>query len=154
LRLVYTLTRSVEVEGRARHEGRMRTLLGQGVRAIGPYRRVAVDDQVALEFAWVPPGVFLMGSPEDEDGRGAAPEPPCSRRGEEGPQHEVALTRGFWIGTTPVTQGQYARVVGHNPSWHASRDVDREAYARAVGDNPSWDSAWSAYKEGRDRDKP
>jgi hypothetical protein len=37
LRLVYTLTRSVVVDGRAQREGRMRALLAQGVRAIGPF---------------------------------------------------------------------------------------------------------------------
>jgi uncharacterized protein (TIGR02996 family) len=76
LRLVYTLTGSAGGSGRARQEDRLRALLAQGVRAVGPYRRVELGEEVVMEFAWVPPGVFLMGSPEGEAGRGAAPEPP------------------------------------------------------------------------------
>ncbi len=128
LRLVYTLTRSVGGEIRTQQEERMRTLLEQGVRPIGPYRRVALDDEVAMDFAWVPPGVFLMGSPEDEEGR--VVDENRRPRFWEGPQHEVTLTRGFWMGTTPVTQIQYARVMGRNPSWDSSRSADVEARNR------------------------
>ena len=131
----------------------MRTLLEQNVRPIGPYRRVMLDDEVAMDFAWVPPGTFFMGSPEDEEGRDAPPDPPCSREGGEGPRHQVVLTRGFWMGTTPVTQGQYASVVDHAPSWHASRDVDAKAIRAILGSDPDWDST-KAYLEVRDCDKP
>jgi uncharacterized protein (TIGR02996 family) len=111
LRLVYTLTRSAGGSGRAGQEERLRALLEQGVRAVGPYRRLELGEQVVLEFAWIPPGVFLMGSPEDEEGRVPEEGPP-----DEGPRHEVTLTRGFWMGTTPVTQEQYEQVTGRNPS--------------------------------------
>jgi formylglycine-generating enzyme required for sulfatase activity len=131
------LTRSVEVEGRTRREERMCALLGQGVRPIGPYRRVVLADQLAMDFAWVPPGVFLMGSAE----------------GEAAPRHEVRLTRGFWMATTPVTQVQYARVVGHNPSWHRSSPGENELFEQ---DGPHADprSAWRAFVQVRDRDRP
>jgi formylglycine-generating enzyme required for sulfatase activity len=113
LRLVYTLTRSVGGENRVQQEERLRTLLlEEGVRAIGPYRRVDLRGKLTMEFAWVPPGVFLMGSPEDEEGR----EPDEGDPQDEGPQHQVMLTRGFWMGTVPVTQEQYQRVIGKNPS--------------------------------------
>ena len=75
----------------------MRALLEQGVRAIGPYRRVVLDDQVALDFAWVPPGVFLMGSPDGDPERYA----------KEGPVHQVCLG-GFPLGRFEVTRAQYA----------------------------------------------
>ena len=42
-----------------------------------------------------------MGSPEGEKGRWDT----------EGPQHEVTLSRGFWMGETPITQHQWAAVV-------------------------------------------
>jgi len=61
---------------------------------------------VALPFRWCPPGSFLMGSPENEKGRTS----------DEGPQTKVTLTKGFWIGETPVTQEQYEAVTGQNPS--------------------------------------
>lgn len=47
-----------------------------------------------------------MGSPEDEEGRFQ----------EEGPQHEVQLTQGFWLFDTPCTQGLWQAVMGTNPS--------------------------------------
>lgn len=61
---------------------------------------------VTLALAPIPAGTFLMGSPEDEKARSA----------DEGPQHEVAITRPFWMGVTPVTQEQYERVMGVNVS--------------------------------------
>ncbi|MCB9759501.1 MAG: formylglycine-generating enzyme family protein [Alphaproteobacteria bacterium] len=61
---------------------------------------------VPHRFRWIPPGVFLMGSPDDEPGRWT----------DEGPQHTVLITRGFWLGETPVTQAQWQAVMGDNPS--------------------------------------
>jgi formylglycine-generating enzyme required for sulfatase activity len=61
---------------------------------------------VVQRFRWVPPGRFLMGSPESEDGRDS----------DEGPQHEVELTEGYWLGDTPVTQALWAALTGERPS--------------------------------------
>jgi formylglycine-generating enzyme required for sulfatase activity len=58
-----------------------------------------------MEFVWIPPGTFWMGSPEDE------PE-----RDDDEKRHQVTLTRGYWLQTTPVTQRQYEAVTGENPS--------------------------------------
>ncbi|MFT5493325.1 MAG: sulfatase modifying factor 1 [Limisphaerales bacterium] len=55
----------------------------------------------------MPPGSFLMGSPESEEGR--YPE-------EEDPQHTVRLTHGFWLGETTCTQAQWESVMGENSS--------------------------------------
>jgi formylglycine-generating enzyme required for sulfatase activity len=56
---------------------------------------------VAFALRWIPPGTFWMGSPEEE------PE----RYSDEGPRRQVTLTRGFWMGETPVTQDQWRAVV-------------------------------------------
>jgi formylglycine-generating enzyme required for sulfatase activity len=56
-------------------------------------------------MCWIPPGDFLMGSPEDELGH----------RDDE-TQHRVEITRGFWMGKYPVTQAQWAAVMGTRPS--------------------------------------
>ena len=61
---------------------------------------------VEQRMRWIPPGRFRMGSPEDEPGRWE----------DEGPQHEVTLTRGFWLGETAVTQELWGAVMGSNPS--------------------------------------
>jgi formylglycine-generating enzyme required for sulfatase activity len=54
---------------------------------------------------WIPPGQFLMGSPEDEAGRWE----------NEGPQHEVTLS-GFWLADTACTQALWQAVMGKNPA--------------------------------------
>lgn len=61
---------------------------------------------LSLELLWVEPGTFIMGSPADEPERNKA----------ESPQRTVTLTTGYWLGRTEVTQGQYEKVTGVNPS--------------------------------------
>lgn len=65
-----------------------------------------VIPDLKLEMLWVEPGSFLMGSPADEPERNKA----------EGPQVQVTLTHGFWLGKTEVTQAQYEALTGANPS--------------------------------------
>ena len=55
---------------------------------------------------WIPPGKFLMGSPNYEAGH-------CY---DDETQHQVILTRGFWMFDTPVTQELWQAVIGENPS--------------------------------------
>ncbi len=71
----------------------------------GLFADFAVDG-VTFPLRWIPPGEFVMGSPEDEPGRYP----------DEGPQHRVTVGQGFWLGETPVTQGQYTAVTGQRPS--------------------------------------
>jgi formylglycine-generating enzyme required for sulfatase activity len=70
-------------------------------------------------LTFIPPGSFRMGSPPDEAGR----------YDWEGPQTEVTISRGFYIGTHEVTQGEYLSVTGTNPSWfqppNATADLTR-----------------------------
>ena len=69
---------------------------------------------VIQRLRWIEPGTFLMGSPEDE------PE----RYDDEGPQHWVTLTRGFWLADTACTQVLWWAVLGDNPS-HFTGDPQR-----------------------------
>ena len=55
-----------------------------------------------MEFVWITPGTFMMGSPDTEEGRGS----------DEGPVHEVEISRGFWLGKYEVTQAQWASEMG------------------------------------------
>lgn len=82
---------------------------------VWPFFRVArpaAGDQdvktiVGVEFAWryIPSGTFQMGSPTSE-----------KERDVDEPLHQVKLTRGFWMGETEVTQGQWQALTGNNPS--------------------------------------
>jgi formylglycine-generating enzyme required for sulfatase activity len=61
---------------------------------------------VRQRMRWIPSGTFLMGSPSSERGRWD----------DERPQHEVTLSRGYWLGETPVTQALWVAVLDENPS--------------------------------------
>ena len=65
-----------------------------------------VKNSIGMTFVRVPAGTFLMGSPDSEPGH----------REHEGPVHDVRLTRPFFLGVFPVTQAQYEKVMGRNPS--------------------------------------
>jgi len=79
-----------------------------------------------MKFAWVESGTFQMGSPESEPGRYER----------EGPQHEVALSRGFYLGKTEITQEQWASVMGTTP-WSGQDYVQSNPNHPAV--YISWD---------------
>ncbi len=69
---------------------------------------------------WIGPGSFRMGSPDHEPGRYG----PADFGGQynEGPQHQVTLTEGFWLFDTPVTQALWQAVMDDNPSRFVSPD--------------------------------
>jgi sulfatase modifying factor 1 len=66
---------------------------------------VPLGSGVVLLMKWCPAGSFLMGSPEDEEGRYD-----CEN------QVHVTLSQGFWMAQTQVTQAQWQAVMGNNPS--------------------------------------
>jgi formylglycine-generating enzyme required for sulfatase activity len=76
-----------------------------GQDAYGPWCAFDLRD-VIQRLRWIPPGRFRMGSPSRERGRFP----------DEGPQHEVQLTQGFWLFDTPCTQALWQAVMGTNPS--------------------------------------
>ena len=80
----------------------------------------SVEDLV-IKLRWIPPGAFLMGSPEDEE----------ERFKDEGSQHAVTLSRGYFLAETPCTQALWQAVMGDNPS--AFQGADRPV------ESVSWD---------------
>ncbi|MCW5200380.1 SUMF1/EgtB/PvdO family nonheme iron enzyme [Desulfobulbus sp. F4] len=64
-----------------------------------------INKASGIEFVYVPGGCFKMGSAVGEKGRFIW----------EGPMHEVCLN-GFWIGKYEVTQEQWQKIMGDNPS--------------------------------------
>ena len=57
-----------------------------------------------MEFVWIPAGEFRMGSPGAE------------ARDSEQPVRTVRIGEGFWLGKHEVTQAEWQRVMGSNPS--------------------------------------
>jgi uncharacterized protein (TIGR02996 family) len=94
-------------ERRAEREHRLRGLLERGVRPAVP----TLINSIGMPLALIPSGSFWMGSPAWEPGRYK----------DEGPRHKVEISRAFYLGIHPVTQEQYQRVTGSNPSHFRSR---------------------------------
>jgi serine/threonine protein kinase len=86
--------------------------LGERPLSPGTVRTFEIYPGVSMEFVWIPPGTFRMGSPADELGH----------EEDEGPLHEVRITKGFWLGRYEVTQGQWEPVMGSNPSYFLGED--------------------------------
>jgi serine/threonine protein kinase len=112
-------------KGRKRH--RLMLLVG-GIAAVagiglllallsGPEKHVV--NSIGMKLSYIPPGKFLMGSTPEEIER-FKKEPHSDEPGvslpAEGPQHEVRITKGFYMGVYEVRQSEYEKVMGKNPS--------------------------------------
>ena len=87
--------------------------------------------QSGFELVWIPAGTFTMGSPETEPLRDG-----WSDWAET--QHDVTLTRGFWMGRHLVTQAQWELVMeGNNNGICASPSFFTEANGIPPADGES-----------------
>jgi formylglycine-generating enzyme required for sulfatase activity len=66
-----------------------------------------INNSIGVELVWIPPGEFLMGSPQVENGR----------FDDEGPRHRVTLTKGFYLSVCEITQYHWKLVMENNPSY-------------------------------------
>jgi sulfatase modifying factor 1 len=66
---------------------------------------VAFENDLGMRFVLIPAGTFLMGSPEDEEGRS-----------DDETQHEVTLTKPFYMSIYETTNGQWMKFSQHLPS--------------------------------------
>jgi formylglycine-generating enzyme required for sulfatase activity len=73
-------------------------------RRAGEEREFEIAPGVCIVMCWIPPGEFLMGSPEDE-----------KDRYNDETQHLVEITQGFWLAKTQTTQAEWGAVVSNNP---------------------------------------
>jgi formylglycine-generating enzyme required for sulfatase activity len=85
--------------------------------------RVETTNSIGMKFMVIPPGEFMMGSPESEKFRD-----PIERL------HKVTLSQPFELGLHEVTQQQYEKVMGKNPSRYrgANNPVDSVTWIDAV----------------------
>jgi hypothetical protein len=89
----------------------------------GPQPQVFAPD--SNRWVWIPAGTFTMGSPASEQDRDS----------DEGPQTQVTISRGFWLGRHEVTQAEYQAVIGSNPSYFtgdANRPVEQVSWIDAT----------------------
>ena len=91
-----------------------------------------------IEMIYCEPGSFMMGSPQDEEGRS-----------EDELLHHVTLTKGFWLSRYPVTFLQWKCVIG-KMSWAQERFLlgKFQSYTR---NKPIRGVTWQECKEFCDR---
>ena len=65
-----------------------------------------ITNSIGMKLVLIPAGTFTMGSPVEEAGRS----------GNETP-HEVTISESFYLGVYEVTQDEYEKVMGNNPSF-------------------------------------
>jgi len=93
--------------------------------------------ELGLKMVWIKPGTFTMGNPESEK----------HRRNIEGPQTQVTVSKGLWLGKFEVTQGEYEKLIGSNPSYTKSKGK------RAPVETVSWDDAVAFSKKLTDQER-
>ena len=102
---------AMAVMGRSAMDGSSgKTKMGKTLRdsQVGekePQPEEILTNSLGMKFAWIPPGTFVMGSPESE------PE-----RSDDEKQFGVRLTKGFYLGIHPVTQAQWLAIMGNHPT--------------------------------------
>jgi formylglycine-generating enzyme required for sulfatase activity len=77
----------------------------------GQEREWEISPGVRMTFCWCPPGEFLMGSPNTEEGR----------ENDES-QVKVILNNGFWIAKTQVTMAQWWAVQAYYPTYFKGKN--------------------------------
>jgi formylglycine-generating enzyme required for sulfatase activity len=88
-----------------------------------------ITNSIGMKLVLIPKGTFMMGSPESEKGRK-----------ENETQHEVTISKGYYLGVYEVTQAQYEKVIGKNPSRFQGAIVGNENADLPV-ENVSWHDA-------------
>ncbi len=84
-----------------------------------------VTNSIGMKLVLIPAGESLMGSPNSDR----------DADDDEHPQHRVKIAKPFYLGATEVTQEQYQRVMGENPSYFKSdsqRPVEEVSWKDAV----------------------
>lgn len=92
---------------------------------VNPAGAQSFTNKLGMRFVMIPKGVFIMGSPKSEPGRNWNEK-----------QHRVVISKNFYMQESEVTQGQWEKLVGFNPSAFSdlgkSYPVDTVSWNEAV----------------------
>ena len=91
-----------------------------------------ITNSIGMKLVLIHAGSFTMGSPEGEVGRT-----------EDETAHEVTISKSYYLGIYEVTQGEYEKVMGNNPSKYKG--------AKNPVEMVSWDDAVSFCKKLSDK---
>ena len=95
---------------------------------------VEVTNAIGMKLVLIPPGEFDIGSPQEpiDEKLKTAPKDDkayLERLPSEGPRHDVRITRPFYLGMYLVTQEEYQRVMGTNPSDFSATGYQKDIVA-------------------------
>ncbi len=110
---------------------------------------VEYSNSIGMKFVLIPPGEFLMGSTaaDIEAVLAVAGSDEAFVRS-EGPRHKVILAQPFYLGLNEVTQSQYEKVMGSNPSHFCMSGPGKDLVGGLnTGDFPVEKVSWSEAAE-------
>tara|TARA_R110002072_G_C7978996_1_gene536043 strand:+ start:30959 stop:33493 length:2535 start_codon:yes stop_codon:yes gene_type:complete len=84
---------------------------------------VEYTNSIGMKFRLIPPGEFFMGCTAEEKAKEIALAVNIYQKQHvqiAAPRHKVILTRPMYVGIHEVTQAQYQKVMGNNPSVYSS----------------------------------
>jgi formylglycine-generating enzyme required for sulfatase activity len=121
-----------------------------------------LENSLGMRFAMIPPGEFDMGSTEAEvatllEKAIATMQEDwyIERLPTEAPKHRVRITKPLYLGLFEVTQAEYERVVGTNPSHFQGEPTcpvemvnwdEASAFCRKLGDLPQEQASRAEYR--------
>ena len=89
-----------------------------------------ITNSIGMKLVLIPKGTFMMGSPESEE-----------RRRNDETQHQVTISKDYYLGVTEVTQGQYEKVMGTNPIYFLKRVIRKSDSSMYPVEQVSWGDA-------------
>ena len=103
--------------------------LGVGASISSSQPPKELTNSIGMKLVLIPKGTIMMCSPESEQGRN-----------KNETQHEVTIGKDYYLGVYEVTQAQYEKVMGKNPSHFQGAIVGNENADLPV-ENVSWHDA-------------
>ena len=91
-----------------------------------PMEKIFSRNGIALHMTLIPPGIFTMGSPAQEEGHSS-----------DETEHVVTISKYFWMSIYEVTQEQYQKIMGKNPARF------KNAGNNAPIENVTWKDAYT-----------
>ena len=104
-----------------------------------------LTNSIGIKLVLIPKGTFMMGSPIDKESAsndfmtGSPIEEEGASNDEE--QHKVTISKDYYLGVTEVTQGQYEKVMGTNPSHFEKRVIRKSDSSMYPVEMVSWEDA-------------
>ena len=129
-------TYSIRVQAKDEHNASVEgnftvTLTDLSYEPSQPNHTVDLNSTVAMDMLWVPAGTFTMGSPTSEAGR----------QSDREDEHNVTLTKGFYLGKYEVTQAQYEAVMTGNTNSLSATPSEWPGNTNRPVEKVSWDDA-------------